>query len=104
MFDEFEEGGRRSQVERIRKLSRGGLDGRGAYLPGMWAARMAAGLTQRELAGVVETSQSAIHELETQSRAAYPATIRKVSEALDVEPVDLLCHEDLTKNHKQKEL
>jgi len=84
---------RRRQIEAIKKWAHVGPDGRGVYLPGLWAARMAAGLTQRELAVAIGSNQATIHELERLLRAAYPKTVRKLCAALGVEPVDLLCAE-----------
>lgn len=80
---------RHRQVEVIKSLGRS-PSGRGLLLNGLWACRMAAGLTQRDLAEEVGTSQGTIHELERLGRGAYPKTIRRLSEALEVSPADLL--------------
>jgi transcriptional regulator with XRE-family HTH domain len=60
------------------------------YLPGLWSARVCAGLTQRELAGIIGSYQSTICALESQTRGAYPRTLRRLCEALGTEPADLL--------------
>jgi transcriptional regulator with XRE-family HTH domain len=49
-----------------------------------------AALSQRELAQKIGTHQSTICDLENLNRAGYPATIRRLSEALEVEPAVLL--------------
>src|SRR5918996_836786 len=72
-----------------RRLGRGPR-GRGVYLPGLWAVRVCAGLTQRELAGLIGSYQSTICALESQARGAYPRTLRRLCEALGAEPADLL--------------
>jgi DNA-binding Xre family transcriptional regulator len=81
---------RRREVEAIKKLERAN-PGRGVPLRGLWACRMAAGLSQRGLAARVGTSQGTIHSLESLSRGAYPKTVSRLCEALEVEPADLLC-------------
>jgi hypothetical protein len=44
--------------------------GRGVYLPGLWSVRVCAGLTQRELAGLIGSYPSTICALESQTRGA----------------------------------
>ena len=66
-------------------------DGRGVYLSGLWACRMTAGLSQRELAEAIGTNQGTIQALETVSRGAYPKTVKRLCQTLRVEPVDLIC-------------
>jgi DNA-binding XRE family transcriptional regulator len=80
----------RRQVEAVKKLGRL-ANGRGLHLPGLWACRMAAGLTQRELAERIGTSQGTINDLERMKWGAYPKTIRRLCAALLVESADLLC-------------
>lgn len=65
-------------------------DNRGAYLRGLRACRLMAALSQRDLAERIGTHQSTICALESQNRGAYPRTIRKLCEALKVEPSDLI--------------
>jgi DNA-binding XRE family transcriptional regulator len=93
LFEEPHKTGRRQQVGLVKKLAKSPENHRGAFLPGLWAARSAAALSQRDLAERIGTSQGTIHDLERQGRGAYPKTIRRLSEALDVDPVDLLCAE-----------
>ncbi len=81
----------RSRVETIGRGAEVNPNGRGILLPGLWAARLSMGLTQRALAGMVGMGQSGVHELETLARGAYPRTISKLCEALEVEPADLMC-------------
>ncbi len=81
------------EIAAIKKQGRN-RQGRGAPLPGLWACRIAAGLTQRELAMLVRTSQGTITSLENQERGAYPATIKRLCATLDVWPADLLCAGD----------
>ena len=84
---------RQKQVKTIKKelVTQNG-DNRGAHLPGLRYCRLAAGVTQRELATMAGVHQSTICVLEHNKRRAYPKTIRLLSKALDVEPADVLCH------------
>jgi len=81
---------RSKEVAAIKKQGRN-RHGRGVPLPGLWACRVAAGLTQRELAMLVKTSQGTITSLENQERGAYPRTINRLCATLGVRPVDLFC-------------
>lgn len=94
MIEETRRAERRRQVEAIK---RSGFtpDGRGLLLPGLWACRAAASLTQRDLAERVGTSQGTIHDLERLMRGAYPKTIKKLCTTLEVAPADLLCAETI---------
>jgi DNA-binding XRE family transcriptional regulator len=80
---------RRQPKVATRRLGRG-PGGRGVYLPGLWSVRVCAGLTQRELAGLIGSYQSTICALESQNRGAYPKTLRLLCDALGAEPTDLL--------------
>jgi hypothetical protein len=60
---------RSREISAIKKQGRN-RRGRGVPLPGLWACRTAAGLTQRELAMLVGTSQGTITSLEHMSRGA----------------------------------
>ena len=84
---------RKHQADRIKRTARISPDGRGVYLSGLWACRMTASLTQRELAEAIGTNPATIQALETTSRGAYPKTIRRLCRTLRVEPVDLICNE-----------
>ena len=81
----------RRQVQAIEKQARSVNNGRSYLLPGLWACRLAAGLTQRQLAKRIGSNQITVRELERERRGAYPKTIRKLCMALDVTPEVLLC-------------
>lgn len=51
-------------------------------------------LSQRELARTVGTSQAVISELELGKRRAQPRTVRKLAEALGVEPRELVVSDE----------
>lgn len=82
---------RHRQVEAIKKEARSLNGGRSYLLQGLWACRQAAGLTQRQLAGMMGSSQTTVRKLERLSRGAYPRTIQRLCRALGVTPEDLLC-------------
>jgi DNA-binding XRE family transcriptional regulator len=88
------------QVSEIKQGARSLNNGRSSLLPGLWACRLAAGLTQREVAKRIGSSQNTVRELERQSRGAYPKTIRRLCEALGVTPEVLLCGSEI----KQEEV
>ncbi len=69
---------------------RGYLNRRGVLLPGLWAARVSAALSQRDLAAMIGTTQKTICKLEGQKRGAYPKTVRRLCKALEVEPSALM--------------
>jgi DNA-binding Xre family transcriptional regulator len=77
------------QVNMVKKIAHSGPGHRGVYLPGLWYCRVARSLSQRELAELVGMSQTSIQQLEAEVRGAYPSTIRKLSQALNVGPTDL---------------
>jgi len=81
----------RLRVEAIKDGARTANGGRGYRLGGLWACRLAAGLTQRQLAELMGGSQTTVRELERERRGAYVGTIRRLCEALGVAPEDLLC-------------
>lgn len=93
MIEEKRKTERRLQVEMVKKLAKSTDNRRGVFLAGLWAARTAAALSQRDLAQSIGTSQSTIHDLEGLTRGAYPQTVRKLCAALEVEPADLLTAE-----------
>jgi transcriptional regulator with XRE-family HTH domain len=83
---------RRRQVNRIKKK---GLYGGGpgtVFLRGLKGCRVAAGFSQRRLASMIGTNQATISQLEKGygSRGAYMSTVRKLCQALDVSPADLI--------------
>jgi transcriptional regulator with XRE-family HTH domain len=51
-------------------------------------------LSQRELARAVGTSQAVISELELGKRHAQPRTVRKLADALGVEPKELVVRDE----------
>jgi transcriptional regulator with XRE-family HTH domain len=82
---------RRRQVAAIKKGARSLNGGRSYLLQGLWACRQAAGLTQRQLAERMGSSQTTVRKLERQSWGAYPKTIQRLCKVLGVTPGDLLC-------------
>jgi DNA-binding XRE family transcriptional regulator len=82
---------RHRQVSEIKRGARSANDGRSYLLPGLWACRLAAGLSQRQLAQIIRSSQTTVRELERERRGAYPKTIRKLCIALEVTSEVLLC-------------
>src|SRR4051812_14006058 len=82
---------RHRQVAAIKKEARSLNGGRSYLLQGLWACRQAAGLTQRQVAQMMGSSQTSVRKLERQSRGAYPMTTQRLCRALRVTPEDLLC-------------
>ncbi|MDP9437622.1 MAG: helix-turn-helix transcriptional regulator [Actinomycetota bacterium] len=82
---------RRRRVAMIKQGARSVNGGRSYLLPGLWACRLAAGLTQRQLAEAIGGTQSTVRELERQERGAYPGTVARICRAFGVAPEDLLC-------------
>ena len=81
---------RQREVRAIKKIVGPGRRGRGAFLPGLFACRLAAGVSQAELAERAQVARSTIRSLESGDRRAQATTLRRLSEALEVSPVDLL--------------
>jgi len=52
---------------------------------------MSAALSQRQLAAMIDASQTTICKLEGKQRGAYPKTVKRLSRALGVEPSVLIC-------------
>jgi DNA-binding Xre family transcriptional regulator len=86
-----EAGERRRQVEAIKAGARTLNGGRSHLLQGLRACRLAAGLSQRQVAQRIGSNQTTVRELERLSRGAYPKTIQRLCRALEVTPEDLLC-------------
>lgn len=63
---------------------------RGIPLPSLWEIRRSRGLSQRELGMLAKVSAGTVYRLENGLRGAYPATVRKLAEALEVSPTELL--------------
>jgi DNA-binding XRE family transcriptional regulator len=79
----------RFQMRMFRRMLRKHPNSRGIGLPGLKAARIAEGLSQRDLAKMIGASQRTICELENQSRGAYPKTMSRLSKALGLRPIEL---------------
>ncbi len=62
----------------------------GIYLPGLRTARIVSGLSQADLAREAQVSPTTAQQLEKMHRGAYSKTIRKLSQALGVKPLDLM--------------
>ena len=86
-----EKAGRRRQAMAIEQGARSANNGRSYLLLGLWACRLASGLSQRDLAKRIGTNQSTVRMLERGQRGAYVSTLRRLCQALEVEPEDLLC-------------
>ena len=86
-----EETERHCQIAAIKRGAKSLNGGRSYLLQGLWACRQAAGLTQRQLAERMGSSQTTVRKLERLSRGAYPKTIRRLCRVLGVTPEDLLC-------------
>ena len=81
---------RSRRVAAIKETAKSTNGGRSYLLRGLWACRLAAGLTQRELADAIGGSQATVGLLERGCRGAYLGTIARLCEALGVAPEDLL--------------
>jgi transcriptional regulator with XRE-family HTH domain len=64
--------------------------GRSTPLPGLAAHRRRRGLTQRQLGKRAGVAHTTVQQLESLRRGAYPQTIRKLANALGVEPTELV--------------
>jgi DNA-binding XRE family transcriptional regulator len=84
---------RRREVRAIKKIVGPNRRGRDAFLPGLFACRLAAGVSQAELAEQARVARTTIRGLESGDRRAYATTLRRISEALSVAPADLLTAE-----------
>ena len=85
---------RRRRVAAIKRGATSANAGRSYLLRGLWACRLAAGLTQRQLAEMIGGNAATVRELERGRRRAYASTIRKLCEALGAAPEDLLCGDE----------
>jgi len=63
---------------------------RSTPLPGLRAARRKRGMTQRELAALAKIGHGTVSELETGRRSAYPRTIRRIANGLEISIEDLV--------------
>jgi transcriptional regulator with XRE-family HTH domain len=92
MTDDKEE--RRHRVAIIKETAESTNNGRSYLLKGLWACRLAAGLSQRQLAQAMGSSLATVGLLERGDRGAYPKTIMRLCAALGVAPEDLLSDGD----------
>jgi transcriptional regulator with XRE-family HTH domain len=81
---------RRHRVAIIKETAESTNNGRSYLLKGLWACRLAAGLSQRQLAQAMGSSQATVGQLERGNRGAYLKTILLLCEVLGVAPEDLL--------------
>lgn len=81
---------RPNRVAAIKAAAKSANNGRSFLLRGLWACRLAAGLTQRQLAEAIGSTQATVGQLERGDRGAYPKTIVRFCEVLGVAPEDLL--------------
>ncbi|CAA9448062.1 hypothetical protein AVDCRST_MAG82-3525 [uncultured Rubrobacteraceae bacterium] len=73
-----------------RKVDRGPCQNRSTLLPHLRELRRSRGLSQRELGRLARVSAGTVYRLENQVRGGYPVTVRKLSAALGVPPVELV--------------
>lgn len=78
------------RVAGVKEAAVSANGGRSYRLRGLWACRLAAGLTQRQLAEAMGGSKATVGQLERRRRGAYPGTIARLCDALGVAPDDLL--------------
>ncbi len=91
---EEERAERRRQVNRIKRRGHYGNAPGTVLLRGLKDRRVAAGLTQRELAKVIRTNQTTIALLEKGTyRGAYMSTIKKLCRALELSLANLICRD-----------
>lgn len=90
MIEEGQKTERRREVQVIKRIIGPNKRSRGAFLPGLFACRMAAGVSQAELAALAQVARTTIRSLESGDRRAQATTFRRISEALGVTPAELL--------------
>lgn len=87
---------RREQVNRLKRQSDVVKRRVTVRLHGLKPCRLAAGLSQRELAQMIGGNQWTIAQLENEGgRGANMVTIRRLCRALKVMPADLICREPI---------
>jgi DNA-binding XRE family transcriptional regulator len=86
---------RRRQIQEIKKSVGPDQTARGALLPGLFACRLAVGVSQAELAEQARVARTTIRGLESGGRRAHATTLRRLSDALSVSPADLLTTESV---------
>jgi DNA-binding XRE family transcriptional regulator len=93
MIEEGHKTERRREVRVIKKVSGTDHGSRGAYVSGLFACRLAAGVSQAELAELAGIGRGTVRSLERGDRRAHATTLRRLSEALAVCTADLLTAE-----------
>jgi DNA-binding Xre family transcriptional regulator len=93
---------RSRQVAAIKRGAKTTNEGRSHLLPGLRACRLAAGISQRELAAKIGGTQATVRQLEREYRGAFVSTIAKLCEALEVMPEDLLCAGDVKREEAHR--
>lgn len=63
---------------------------RSIALPSLRTFRQRKGLTQRQLANRAKVTQGTISDLEVGQRGAYPSTIRRLAQALEIHVEELV--------------
>jgi DNA-binding XRE family transcriptional regulator len=74
--------------QKARLTTRSG--NRSIPLPGLRGARRKRGMTQRELAVLAGVGHGTVSALETGRRNAYPRTIRRIANGLEISVEDLV--------------
>lgn len=93
---------RRRGIAAIKGEAKTTNGGRSYLLPGLIACRLAAAISQRELAARIGGTQSTVRELERGYRGAFVSTLHKLCEALEVKPADLLCGSDASQKEPRR--
>ena len=73
-----------------REEDREAWTNRSVPLPTLRLLRRSRGLSQRELGRLAGVSAGTVYRLENGLRGAYPATVRKLADALGVPPEELV--------------
>ncbi len=66
-------------------------------LPHLRVLRQSRGLSQKELGELARVSSGTVYRLENRLRGAYPGTVRKLADALEVTPEDLVSRKSTEK-------
>jgi transcriptional regulator with XRE-family HTH domain len=70
-------------------------------LPGLRAARLRRLLTQRELAATAGLTQATVQRIETGQQRARISTVRRLAEALGVDPRELIGSQNIEQKQEQ---
>jgi transcriptional regulator with XRE-family HTH domain len=82
MTEEGHKTERRRDVRVIKKVTGPEKEGHGAFMPGLLACRLAAAVSQAELAKLARVAQTTIRGLESGDRRAHARTLRQKADAL----------------------